>query len=288
VKPSRFTYLAPTTLDEVARVLDEHGDDAKVLAGGQSLVPMLNLRLAAPEVLVDLNRVPGLDYIRLDGDALAIGAMTRHRTVVASPLVHERLPLLARAASVIGYPAIRNRGTFGGSVAHADPVAEMPCIALTLDAELVAHGPRGRRTIAARDFFVGYFTTALEPEEILVEVRLPLPAGAGGWGFNEFSRKSGDFALAAAAVDLRISDGVIGQARIGLAGVADRPVRAERAQALLLGRPATADDELLAQVSEAVLDGDISDPARAASNRRAGVIAARAVQEAITRCGEPR
>jgi carbon-monoxide dehydrogenase medium subunit len=286
VKPSRFTYLAPTSIDEVARVLDEHGDDAKVLAGGQSLVPMLNLRLAAPEVLVDLNRVPGLDYIRVEGDALAIGAMTRHRTVVTSALVADRLPLLARAASVIGYPAIRNRGTFGGSVAHADPVAEMPCIALTLDAELIAHGPRGRRSIAAQDYFLGYFTTALEPQEILVEVRLPLSARAGGWGFDEFSRKSGDFALAAAAVDLQVSDGAIAQARIGLAGVADRPVRAEQAEALLRGRPVATDDELLAQLREAVVGDAAVDPGKAASNRRAGVIAARAVQEAITRCGE--
>jgi carbon-monoxide dehydrogenase medium subunit len=207
---------------------------------------------------------------------------------VTSPLVAERLPLLARAASVIGYPAIRNRGTFGGSVAHADPVAEMPCVALTLDAELIAHGPRGRRSIAARDFFLGYFTTALEPQEVLVEVRLPLSAGAGGWGFDEFSRKSGDFALAAAAVDLQVSDGAIAQARIGLAGVADRPVRAEQAESLLRGRPVAADDELLTQLREAVVSDAAVDPGKAASNRRAGVIAARAVQEAITRCGEQR
>ncbi len=285
VKPSRFTYTAPTSVDEAALVLQQHGEDAKVLAGGQSLVPLMNLRMAAPSVVVDLNRVPGLDYVRLDGDALAIGAMTRHRTVVSSPLVAEHCPLLASAASVIGYPAIRNRGTFGGSVAHADPVAEMPCIVLTLDAELVAQGAAGRRVIAARDFFHGYFTTALEPSELLVEVRIPLGRPGGGWGFDEFSRKSGDFALAAVAVDLQVSDGAIAQARIGIAGVADRPVRATGAEDPLHGQAPAADGDLPARVRQAVVEGQSdADPSEASSIGRAGVLAERALKQAITRC----
>jgi carbon-monoxide dehydrogenase medium subunit len=249
VKPSRFTYFAPSTLDECVGLLAEHGEDAKLLAGGQSLVPLMNLRLAAPEVLIDLNGIAELQGVREDGDRIAIGAMTRHREVAESPVVRSACPLLARAAGLIGYPAIRNRGTLGGSIVHADPASEMPCVALTLDAELVVAGPAGRRTFAADDFFVTHFTTALEPDELLVEIRYPRRADGDGWDFVEFSRKNGDFAVAAVAVEVRRRDGRLERARVGVAGVGERPWRATAAEQRL-----TADELTPALIARAALD----------------------------------
>jgi carbon-monoxide dehydrogenase medium subunit len=247
VKPAPFRYLAPRALDECVELLGEHGETAKLLAGGQSLVPLMNLRLAFPEVIIDLNHVAGLDYVRDEGGVLAIGAMTRHRDVATSAVVRRHCPLLADAVALVGYPAIRNRGTLGGSIAHADPVAELPCVALTLDAELVATGPRGRRVIAAVDFFGGFLTTALEPDEVLVEVRFP---ASGATAFREFSRKSGDFAVTAAAVDLTIVEGAVERARIGVAGAGDRPLRAAEAEGLVAGGP--LDEERIGEAVERV------------------------------------
>lgn len=252
MKPSPFAYLAPRTLDECVALLAEHGDAAKLLAGGQSLVPLMNLRLAAPEVVIDLNRIDELAYVREHDGGVAIGAMTRHRDVATSALVRERCPLLADAVALVGYPAIRNRGTLGGTLAHADPVAEVPCVALTLDAELVAVGPGGRRTIAAGDFFAGFLTTALAADEVLVEVRFP-PSATGA--FTEFTRKSGDFALSAAAVDLALDDGVVRRARIGLAGAGDRPLRAGAAEAALAGGPLDAER---IEAAAAEVDGELA------------------------------
>jgi carbon-monoxide dehydrogenase medium subunit len=229
VKPSRFEYFDPTSVQECVGLLREHGEEAKLLAGGQSLVPLMNLRLAAPGVLIDLNRVDDLAYVREEGEQLVIGAMTRHREVAGSETVERACPLLAEAARLIGYPAIRNRGTLGGSLAHADVASEMPCVALTLDAELVAEGPGGRRTIPAREMFVSHFTTALAPDELLVEVRYPRRQEGDGSKFVEFSRKNGDFALAAVAVLVRS-----GHAAIGVAGVGDRPWRATDAEQRLV------------------------------------------------------
>lgn len=236
MKPSRFDYHAPTTLDECIALLGRYGDDAKLLAGGQSLVPMMNLRLAVPEVVIDLNRVAGLASVRRDGDTLVVGAATRHHDVAMSASVREAVPLLAEAAAQIGYPAIRFRGTIGGSLAHADPVSEMPCVAVAVDAQLVLRSPRGLRTVPAGEFFVTHFTSVLEPDELLVEVRFPvMPAGAG-WAFVEFARKTGDFAVAAVAAQLLLdSDGRIATACLGLAGVGERPLRAVDAERLLAG-----------------------------------------------------
>ncbi len=231
MKPSPFKYFSPTTVEECLALLAEHGEDAKLLAGGQSLVPLMNLRLAAPEVVIDLNAVADLTGARMQDDRLVVGAMTRHRDVAGSEVVRRAAPILAQAAGLIGYPAIRNRGTLGGSLVHADPASEMPCVALTLDAELVVAGPDGRRVISAADFFVSHFTTAIEPSELLVEVRFD--AHADGWEFLEFSRKSGDFAVAAVAVDVRRGNGRVERVRIGVAGVGERPWRAERAEAAL-------------------------------------------------------
>jgi carbon-monoxide dehydrogenase medium subunit len=243
-KPSAFEYYAPRTLEECLELLTEHGDEARLLSGGQSLVPLMNLRMATPEVLIDLNAIDGLSYVREEDGALVLGAMTRYADVEASPLVARHVPMLVTATAEVGYPAIRNRGTVGGTLAHADPVAEWPCIARALDAELVATGPAGRRTIPAADFFMGMFTTALMPDEVLTEVRFPPRGGAGGSAFHEFARKSGDYAVVAVAVDLTVADGVIEQARVAFANLADRPVRSSEAERALEGIPVAEDLDL--------------------------------------------
>jgi carbon-monoxide dehydrogenase medium subunit len=285
MKPNRFAYHDPATIDECVALLAEHGDDAKPLAGGQSLVPLMNLRLSAPAVLVDLNRIAGLDYVVDQGDTLAIGAMTRHRTIAGDETVRAANPLLAHAASLIGYPAIRVRGTIGGSLSHADPVSELPCVAVALGAELVIAGPGGRRTVAASDFFQGYFTTAIEPGELLVEVRLPHVGGATGWGFAELARKAGDYAVVAVAAAVGVRDGTIESARIGLAGVADRPVTATDAERALVGRPATA--ESVAAAAAAISAQVTADATRdmAFASHVAGVLGRRALTDAIDRAG---
>jgi carbon-monoxide dehydrogenase medium subunit len=286
MKPSRFAYHAPTTISESVALLAEHGDDAKPLAGGQSLVPLMNLRLAAPAVLVDLNGIGELAYVFDDGVRLVLGAMTRHRVVAGSDRVRAACPLLAHAASHIGYPAIRVRGTVGGSLAHADPVSELPCVAITLDAELVLASATGRRSVPAADFFQGYFTTAIEPGELLVEVRFPQVADGAGWGFAELARKAGDYALVAAASEVTVRHGKVVEARIGLAGAADRPVRARTAEQLLRGREvgAVAGLRLEDAVAEAVQPGGGRDGAF--TPHVAGVLARRAVDDALRRAGE--
>ena len=240
MKPAVFDYRRAASLDEAVALLSEYGTDAKVLAGGQSLLPMMKLRLARPGVVVDLGRAVGLDYVRADGGALAFGAMAR-LVELESARVGQRCPMLAAAARHIGHPPIRHRGTVCGSLAHADPAAELPALALTLDAELVAVGPGGRRVIPAERFFVTYLTTDLAPDEILAEVRFPLGGKTVGWGFQELSRRFGDYAMAAAAtVLISAPDGTIAKARIALVGVADRAVRAREAEALLVGAPGEA------------------------------------------------
>jgi carbon-monoxide dehydrogenase medium subunit len=290
VKPARFSYRAPSSLAEAVEILAEHGEDAKVLAGGQSLVPLMNLRLAQPSVLVDLNRVPGLAYLRPAADGgVAVGAMTRHAAVAASELLAERCGLLASAASRIGYPAIRNRGTLGGSLAHADPVAEMPCVALTLDAELVAVGPSGERVIAALDFFDTYFTTALAPDELLREIRYPALGPGEGWGFRESVRKTGDFAIVAVAAHLRVADGVVERARVGLAGIADRPVRVTAAEQAIAGQPLEAAIEAAAEhAAEAVEAASDIHASTAFRRHLARVLTRRALEDAQAMAEAPR
>ena len=233
MKPPPFEYSAPDSLDEALAVLAEAGDEAKVLAGGQSLVPLLNLRLAHPARLVDINRVPGLDGVR-DGTGLELGALVRHRTAERSPDVRREAPLVADAMRFVGHAAIRSRGTVGGSLAHADPAAELPAVALALDAEVVATSRRGTRTGPTAELFQGFLTTSLEPDEVLTAIRLaPWPAGAG-WSFQEFSRRSGDFAVVGVACVLgRDGAGRVDHARVALSGVAGTPVRAREAEAVL-------------------------------------------------------
>jgi carbon-monoxide dehydrogenase medium subunit len=242
VKPPPFRYHAPDSLEEALALLAEHGDEAKVLAGGQSLVPLLSLRLANPAVLVDVGRVGGLDAITDAGDVVALGALVRERAAERSPAVSERVPLLAQALPHIGHLAIRNRGTIGGSVAHADPSAEIPTVALALDADVVAtSAARGERTITAADLFEGFFTTSLAEDELLTEVRFPAIAPGTGVGFEEVARRHGDFALVGAAAALRVADGNVAEARIALMGVAGTPVRAVAAERELTGAAPTDD-----------------------------------------------
>jgi carbon-monoxide dehydrogenase medium subunit len=279
VKPPDFRYLAPRSVDEALAALSDLGEEAKVLAGGQSLVPMMNLRLVSPAALVDLNRVSDLAGIRKANGYLTVGAMTRHREVTTSPLVQRWVPMLAHAASMIGYPAIRNRGTIGGSLAHADPVAEMPCVAVTLDAELVTVGQDGERTIPAGDFFRGYFTTALEPTEVLTGVRIHTGETPERWSFMELARKTGDFAVAAVGVSAVMKGGRLERVRVGIAGASDRPVRAHELQRSLTGLTvaelgAAVDDRL---VRSTVVEEGQSSGWHPERSEIAGVLAERAI-----------
>jgi carbon-monoxide dehydrogenase medium subunit len=238
MKPASFEYAAPETLAEAVALLQEHDMEAKLLAGGQSLMPLLNMRLARPGVLIDLGRVAGLDYIREEGPAIALGAMTTKRSVERSELVRARQPLLHAATVLIAHPQIRSRGTVGGSMAQADPAAEYPAVALALDAELRAVGPGGERTIRAEDFFVTYLTTALEPAEVLTELRVPMLPQRSGWAVREVARRHGDFAMAGVAMTLSLDGrGRCADARIVLFGVGPTPQRARGAEQVVVGEP---------------------------------------------------
>ena len=240
MKPPPFAYFAPSSLAEALGALARYGSDAKVLAGGQSLVPLLNFRLARPAALVDLNPVPGLDGIARDPvtGELALGAMVRQSDAERSPLVRDACPQLVAALKHVGHRAIRNRGTVGGSLAHADPAAELPLVLVLLDGRVRVVGARGERWISAGDLFVSYLTTALLPDEILVEARFSTPGdGRAAWGFEEFSRRAGDFALAAAGAVVRTDGGgAILDASIAVAGGGPTPVRAPDAERALVGQ----------------------------------------------------
>jgi aerobic carbon-monoxide dehydrogenase medium subunit len=237
VKPPPFSYAAPTTLDEAIGLLTEHTDaEPRVLAGGQSLIPLMNFRLAKPGFLVDLRRVAGLSGIRPDGDGLVIGAMTTMSEIERSPEVALAAPLLAEAVGLVAHTPVRNRGTIGGSLAHADPAAELPAVALCLDAELVAAGPAGSRRISAAEFFTGPFSTALAPDEILTEVRLP--ARPGGHAFLEFSRIHANFAVVAVAALVELDGDRIRRAALAVTGVAPTAIRVTAAERVLAGAPA--------------------------------------------------
>jgi len=287
VKPAPFEYFDPGTVEEAVSLLREHGEEAKILAGGQSLMPLLHMRMARPEALIDLSKVAGLEYIRETDGALAIGAMTTKRAVERSPLVHTRQPLLHAATRLIAHPQIRNRGTVGGSMAHADPAAEYPAVALVLDAELRAVGPDGERAIRAGDFFQGYLGTALEPAEVLIEVRFPVLMNGMGWAFQEVSRRHGDFAMTGAAVTLTVGDAAsCREARIVLFGVGPAPIRARGAEQLLVGE--ALGEELLERAGRKAsedLDEPLTDVHASADYRRhlAEVLTRRTLTEAAGR-----
>ncbi|HKE76589.1 MAG TPA: xanthine dehydrogenase family protein subunit M [Acidimicrobiales bacterium] len=246
MKPAPFDYVAPTTVEESVAALADGSGDAKVLAGGQSLVPILALRLSRFDRLVDLGRVASLRGVSRRNGTLTVGAMTRQADVEHDPAVAEAAPLLARAVPFIGHFQIRNRGTVGGSIAHADPAAELPAVALALDADLEVAGPDGTRTVAARDFFVSMFMTALDDAEVLTAVHLPVWGPGSGFALREAARRHGDFALAGVACGVRVTDGRVDKAAIGLFGMGSTPLRGHAAEDAMVGvAPADLDlDEL--------------------------------------------
>jgi carbon-monoxide dehydrogenase medium subunit len=252
VIPSAFDYVAPTTVDDAVRALTEAGEDAKVIAGGQSLLPVLRMRLAAPSTLIDLGRIPDLRGVREDGDALVIGAMTTHYDVQRDPMVREHALLLALATDTVADPQVRHRGTFGGSLAHADPAGDLLAPALALDVVMVVSGVDGRREIAAADFFVDYFTTSMNPGEILVEVRVPKYTG---WSahYEKFNRVAQAWSMVGVAAAIRTDGGTIAEARVGLTNMASTPVRARSVEQALVGQPATP--EVIRAAAEHAADG---------------------------------
>ena len=234
--PAPFEYYAPTTVDEAVALLGEHGPDARLLAGGQSLVAAMNLGLARPSVVVDLNRVAGLEYVELEMRAIGLGALTRQRLLERSPHIRRMCPLLSEAAALVGNSRVRARATLGGSLAQADPAAELPAVMLALEAEFRLAGPAGRRTVPAEEFFLDALTTALRPDELLVEVGVPTLTPRSGWAFVELARRPGGWAVVGVAALVRVgADGACQDARIALAGVGPVPVRARQAEALARG-----------------------------------------------------
>lgn len=253
MKPAAFDYHAPESVDAAVAVLAEFGDEAKVLAGGQSLIPVMAMRLGRPEHIVDVNRVEGLAGATRSNGMLRVGALTRHRALERDQVIGESVPLLARAAPYIGHFQIRNRGTLGGSLAHADPSAELPAVAVALDAEIETYSVRGGRRIRATDFFTSTFMTTLEPDELVTAVHLPVWGSGSGFAVAEFARRHGDFALAGAACGVRLERGRIVRAAVGLIGMDSVPVRARSAEQALTG--ARADDVDLAAVGHDAVAG---------------------------------
>ncbi|HEV2749137.1 MAG TPA: xanthine dehydrogenase family protein subunit M [Gemmatimonadales bacterium] len=287
MKPAPFEYFAPGTVDEALALLAEHGDEAKALAGGQSLIPAMNFRLARPRVLVDLNRVEALSYIRSEKGGVAIGAMTRQRAVERSDVIARGAPLVAEAMPSIAHPQIRNRGTVGGSLAHADPSAELPAVAVALETRFRARSTTGERTIVADDFFKGMLETALEPGELLVDIAFPPLPPRTGTAFLEVARRHGDYALVGVAAVVTLdAQGLCTAARIVLLSVGDGPVLAAEAGKTLMGQ--SRSDDLLRAVADRAANRDVDPPsdihASAAYRRRlVAVLTRRALERAFER-----
>ena len=288
MKPAPFEYFAPTSVDQALAHLAEHGYEAKVLAGGQSLVPMMNFRLVQPSVLVDLNAIPDLGFIQPGKDGgLRLGALTRHHQVEVDPLVAERMPLLHEAMPKIGYPQIRRRGTLGGSLAHADPSAELVAVSVALDGRFRLRSPRGERWVTASDFFVGLFTTVLDPDELLVEVELPALPARTGCSLMEVARRRHDFALVGVAAVATLDErGICQQVRLVFLSAGDRPMQAQRAAEALRGQAPTPDALRAAAEAAASDEIDPSGDIHATADFRrqlAKVLALRALEQACRR-----
>ncbi|MBB4260561.1 MULTISPECIES: xanthine dehydrogenase family protein subunit M [unclassified Bradyrhizobium] len=288
MKPPPFEYLAVDSVQAATAALAEANGDGKLLAGGQSLLPMLNFRLLRPSVLIDINRISDLSYIRDEGGHIRIGALTRHRIVEVSDLVATHLPVLSEAMGYVAHLAIRNRGTIGGSLSHADPAAELPMMSMLLDAELELASAEGSRTVKAADFFVGALTTDLAEGEMLVSVSFPKCRAGVGYAFEEVARRSGDFALACVAICLERDGDRISSARVGMMGVGETPMRASEAEALLVSRP--FDDALVSDAVSAIRIAvePNTDLHASADYRRhlVGVLAERAIRRAWSRATE--
>jgi aerobic carbon-monoxide dehydrogenase medium subunit len=269
--PSRFDYSAAHSLEEALDVLNQHGDEAKVLAGGQSLIPVLKLRMASPARLIDISRIPGLSYVRENNGHLLVGALAVHNRLAAESVLAERYPTMAAAAPQVADPLVRNLGTIGGSLAHADPAGDWASVMLALNADIVVRGPTGERTIPIDDFLIDTFTTALEPTEIVTEIRVPRPVDRFGGAYLKLERKVGDFATVGAAVHLELDDGHIARAGIGLTAVASRNVKAVDAERSLVGNePTEAAFAEAARMAAAATD-PISDTRGSAEYKRSVV-----------------
>ncbi|MBU1276058.1 MAG: xanthine dehydrogenase family protein subunit M [Proteobacteria bacterium] len=289
MKPAAFDYIAPKTVEEVISLLTTHEDEAKILAGGQSLMPIMNFRLGRPGLLIDINGLDELDYIKQQDDHLLIGGLTRERTVERSPLVRDLCPLLSQAISFVGHTAIRNRGTVGGSLVHADPSGEIPTAFCALDGRVKAVGPDGERWIDPGEFFLTFLTTSLEPTELLVEVKVPVLPQGTGWSFMELSRRVGDFAIIGVATLLFMNgDGTCREARIALGGVAPTPFRAEEAEEVLAGQ--AIGEELISRAGELAGEAaDAEDDYHASAEYRqemAKIMVSRSLRQALARTGK--
>jgi aerobic carbon-monoxide dehydrogenase medium subunit len=280
--PLAFDYEVAESVDHAIELLGQHGDEAKLLAGGHSLLPIMKLRLAAPTVLVDLGRLDDLNYVRDEGDHLAIGAMTRHCDMERDSTLGEHCGLIAYTASLVGDPQVRHRGTIGGSISHGDAASDLPSALLALDANFVVKGSGGERTVAAGDFFEDYLQTTLEPDEVLTEIRVPKLGGAG-WSYKKFNRRAQDWAVVGVAAVVERSNGSIGSARIGLTNMGSTPLRATSAENALSG----ADPSSVAEATSSADEGTSpsSDIAASDEYRRhlARVLSRRAVEEALDR-----
>jgi carbon-monoxide dehydrogenase medium subunit len=284
--PRPFAYHAPESLPAVIALLAEHGEQAKLLAGGHSLLPMMKLRFAAPEHLIDLRLVKELRGIAIAGGEIRIGAMTTERDIIDSPLLAEQVPLLVETARQIADPQVRYRGTIGGDISHGDPGNDHPAVMLALHASFVLTGPKGERVVPASDFFLGTYATALEPDEVMTQVRIPKPAAGSGSCYAKLKRKTGDYATAAAAVVLRLENGVCAEATIALTNVAPTASRGEAAEAALVGH--RVDDAAIAEAGRLAAEG--CEPAadlrgdEAYKRAMAGQMVQRALRTALQRC----
>ena len=287
--PASFGYFAARSLEEALELLTKHGEGAKLLAGGHSLIPAMKLRLASPRYLIDLGQVPGLSGVRVDGDSLAIGALTVHADVASSELVRQRLPGLAETASVIGDLQVRNRGTIGGSVAHADPAADFPVILTALAASFVLVSPAGKRTVAAEKFFIDFFTTALAPNEVLTEIRVPLPPAGAGTAYAKLGHPaSGYVVVSAGALVVRQPSGRCASARVAIGGLGSVPIRATATETALQGQP--LNPEVIAAAAAKAAEGTDPDGDLYASadykRHMAAVYARRAIEKASERASK--
>lgn len=291
MKPAGFDYYAPRSVEEALHVLADAGHDGRILAGGQSLMPMLNCRILSPAVLVDINRIEGLDRLEVTADSLTIGALVRHADLLRNAEVAKSWPLLAEATTYVAHPAIRNRGTVCGSVSHNDPAAEQPSVLVTLDGTVAIAGWAGRREMPAEDFLTGMMSNALEPGEMVVALRYPRPPAGTGAAFVEYARRLGDFALAGAAAMLTMRNGMCEKARLTVVGMGDGPARAHDAEALLTGRELSGKQskdafaDAAAKAAAAVEPADDVHASAAYRRHLAGVLAMRALEAALARSG---
>jgi carbon-monoxide dehydrogenase medium subunit len=283
VIPVAFDYEVADSVDHAIELLGQHGEDSKLIAGGHSLIPIMRLRLAAPSVLIDLDRLEDLRYVRDEGDHLAIGALTRHRDVHNNELVQEHCGIVGYTAGLLGDPSVQHRGTIGGTLAHGDPAGDMPAVISALEGTLVIQGPNGERTVPASDFFQDYLFTDLEPDEVVTEVRVPKLDQNTGWSYKKFSRRSQDWAIVGVAAVVEKSNGNIDSARIGLTSMGSTPIRASTVEEALSG----ASPDGIAEAAESAAEGTApsSDDAASAEFRKhlARVWTRRAVEEALGR-----